>query len=149
LNSFLRDGGFEIPFAWADPDQNRSVADLLSFNYPHSEQASVGSWRDWVVRMTIVLASGQVVKSGANVVKNVTGFDLHKLIIGAHYTLGIPVQVTLRIRPYSGKKYPPRLDPKWQPSIDSLSDGEKKLMKRTKEIFDPTNKLNPGEFGFI
>jgi FAD/FMN-containing dehydrogenase len=149
LNTFLRESGFEIPFGWADTDQSISIADLLSLNYPHSEQGLVGSWRDWVVRMTIVLASGQVVKSGANVVKNVTGFDLHKLIIGAHYTLGVPVQVTLRIRPCSGKKYPPRPNVKWQPSIDSLTDGEKKLMRRTKEIFDPTNKLNPGELGFI
>ncbi|MEI7984016.1 MAG: FAD-binding protein [Armatimonadota bacterium] len=149
LNAFLRESGFEIPFGWADHDQNLSVADLLSFNYSHSEHAQVGSWRDWIVRMTIVLASGQVVKSGANVVKNVTGFDLHKLIIGAHYTLGIPVQVTLRIRPYSGKKYPPKSDTKWHRSLESLSESEKKLMKRTKEIFDPTNKLNPGEFGFI
>ncbi|MEI8281460.1 MAG: FAD-binding protein [Armatimonadota bacterium] len=149
LNTFLRESGFEIPIGWADPDQSISIADLLSFNYPHSEQGQVGSWRDWIVRMTIVLASGQVVKSGANVVKNVTGFDLHKLIIGARYTLGIPVQVTLRVRPDSGKGYPPRGDSKWQPSIDSLSEGEKKLMRRTKSIFDPTNKLNPGGFGFI
>lgn len=149
LNTFLRESGFEIPIGWSNADQNQSVADLLSYNYPHSGQGQVGSWRDWVVRMTIVLASGEIVKSGANVVKNVTGFDLHKLIIGARYTLGVPVQVTLRIRANSGLKYPTRSDAKWQPSIDSLTESEQKLMKRTKAIFDPANKLNPGEFGFL
>lgn len=148
LNSKLRESGFEIPFGWPEDKQNRTVADLLSFNYPHSLSSQVGSWRDWVVRMTIVLASGEVVKSGANVVKNVTGFDLHKLMIGARYSLGIPIQVTLRIRPYAGPKESAMITEPTPPAGD-ISEVEQRLMKRTKEIFDPTNKLNPGVFGFL
>ena len=150
LNRFLRDSGFEIPYGWPDSEQDRTIADLLSFNYPHAASEQVGSWRDWVVRMTIILASGEVVKSGANVVKNVSGFDLHKLMIGARYTLGIPVQATLRIRPVKGSnQFPPSDELISQVSLASISETEMKLMKRTKQIFDPTNKLNPGEFGFI
>jgi glycolate oxidase FAD binding subunit len=148
LNSTLRESGFEIPFGWPEDQQNRTVADLLSFNYPHLLSPQVGSWRDWVVRMTIILASGEVVKSGANVVKNVTGFDLHKLIIGARFSLGIPIQVTLRIRPYAGPNgFATVNEP--APPTGGISEIEQKLMKRTKEIFDPTNKLNPGVFGFL
>lgn len=150
LNQYLREHGFEIPYGWPDSEQDRTVADLLSYNYPHAASPEVGSWRDWVVKMVIILASGEIVKSGANVVKNVSGYDVHKLMIGARYTLGIPIQVTLRIRPFTGaKQYPASSELIDQASLLSISETEQKLMSRTKQIFDPTNKLNPGAFGFI
>lgn len=150
LNTFLRERGFEIPLGRRDEQQDETVADLMAFNLPHQSQNVVGSWRDWVVRMRIVLASGEVVVSGANVVKNVTGFDLHKLMIGGRYTLGVPVEVTLRIRPYLESKYFDSYEPLAENvDLKSIPPTEQKLMKRTKDIFDPTHKLNPGEFGFI
>lgn len=150
LNTFLRERGFEIPLGRRDEQQDETVADLIAFNLPHHSSATVGSWRDWVVRMRIILDSGEVVVSGANVVKNVTGFDLHKLMIGARYTLGVPVEVTLRIRPFLGPKYFDSYETLAKTvSLSSIPETEQKLMKRTKEIFDPTYKLNPGEFGFI
>jgi FAD/FMN-containing dehydrogenase len=150
LNSFLRQRGFEIPLGRRDEDQDETVGDLMALNLPHPSSHAVGSWRDWVVRMNIVLASGEVVISGANVVKNVTGFDLHKLMIGARYTIGVPVEATLRIRPFLGPKYYDSYQAlAKEVSISDITETHQKLMKRTKEIFDPTHKLNPGEFGFI
>jgi glycolate oxidase FAD binding subunit len=49
--------------------------------------------------MTIVLADGTVAKSGGKVVKNVAGYDLHKLMIGAYGTLGVVTEVTFRLHP--------------------------------------------------
>ena len=219
LNTQLRKVGFEIPIGLCDKDQEDCVGDFIAMNLPHWNMAKGGSWRDWVVKMKIVLANGEIVNSGANVVKNVTGFDLHKLMIGARSTLGVIAEVTLRIKPYTGPRdFPPiklqhgemlltnpeglkaameyirpmieveegeyvmehyvdqdsclllteslhnskdgtRFDDKkyghiwrshtWEYALAEFSDAEQKLMKRTKQIFDPTNKLNPGVFGFI
>ena len=150
LNTFLRERGFEIPLGRRDDQQNETIADLLSFNQPHHGSTMLGSWRDWVVRMKIILASGEIVVSGANVVKNVAGFDLHKLMIGARHTLGVPVEVTLRVRPFLGTKVYDSYETLTKPFMaNDISFDEQRLMRRTKQIFDPTNKLNPGEFGFI
>jgi FAD/FMN-containing dehydrogenase len=150
LNTFLRERGFEIPVGRRDEQQNETIADLLSFNLPHHSSSMLGSWRDWVVRMKIILASGEIVVSGANVVKNVAGFDLHKLMIGAKHTLGVPVEVTLRVRPFLGPKVYDCYETLTKPFMaNDISFDEQRLMLRTKQIFDPTNKLNPGEFGFI
>ena len=150
LNTFLRERGFEIPLGRRDEQQDETVGDLMALNLPHQSQNIVGSWRDWVVRMKIVLASGEIVVSGANVVKNVTGFDLHKLMIGARHTLGVPLEVTLRIRPFLGAQYFDSYELLAEAvDLASIPAVEQKLMKRTKDIFDPTHKLNPGEFGFI
>lgn len=71
----------------------------LSLNFPHSLQTQCGSWRDWVLGMTVVLADGTIVKTGSKAVKSVAGYDVHKLMIGAYDTLGIVVDVTLRTFP--------------------------------------------------
>jgi glycolate oxidase FAD binding subunit len=56
-----------------------------------------GSLRDLIIGMTIVLADGTVARSGGKVVKNVAGYDLHKLMTGAFGTLGVIAEVTFRL----------------------------------------------------
>ena len=58
-----------------------------------------GTARDLVIGMRIVGSDGAVVRSGGRVVKNVAGYDLHKLFIGSLGTLGLIVEATLKLRP--------------------------------------------------
>jgi glycolate oxidase FAD binding subunit len=58
-----------------------------------------GSLRDLIIGMTIVLADGTIAKSGGKVVKNVAGYDLHKLMTGAFGSLGVITEVTFRLHP--------------------------------------------------
>ena len=90
-NTVLADGSFETSL--------QTVGRGIAINFPHCLQAQCGSWRDWVLGMTVVLADGTVVKTGSKAVKSVAGYDVHKLMIGAYDTLGIVVDVTLRTFP--------------------------------------------------
>ena len=47
----------------------------------------------------MVLASGEVIKAGGKVVKNVAGYDLCKLFIGSKHSLGIIVEATFKLKP--------------------------------------------------
>jgi glycolate oxidase FAD binding subunit len=47
--------------------------------------------------MTIVLADGTIARSGGKVVKNVAGYDLHKLMTGAFGTLGVITEINFRL----------------------------------------------------
>ena len=58
-----------------------------------------GNLRDTVIGMTIVEADGTIVKTGGNVVKNVTGYEMSKLHIGGLGTLGIIAEVAFKISP--------------------------------------------------
>ena len=58
-----------------------------------------GTARDFVLGMEFVTGDGVAGKSGGRVVKNVTGYDLHKLLIGSLGTLGIITKINLRTFP--------------------------------------------------
>jgi FAD/FMN-containing dehydrogenase len=60
---------------------------------------SYGTARDFVLGMEFVTGDGQVVKSGGRVVKNVSGYDLHKLMIGSLGSLGVITKVNFRTSP--------------------------------------------------
>ena len=58
-----------------------------------------GHPRDIVLGLGIALASGELVKSGGRVVKNVTGYDLSKLFVGSSGCLGVITSAWVRLRP--------------------------------------------------
>jgi glycolate oxidase FAD binding subunit len=58
-----------------------------------------GHPRDFVLGLTLALASGDVAKCGGRVVKNVTGYDLNKLFVGSGGALGVITAAWLRLRP--------------------------------------------------
>jgi glycolate oxidase FAD binding subunit len=64
---------------------------------------ATGSIRDWIIGMKVVEIDGTVSKAGGRVVKNVTGYDLHKLYTGSLGTLAIIAEVSLKLRAKFGR----------------------------------------------
>jgi glycolate oxidase FAD binding subunit len=58
-----------------------------------------GAPRDLVLGMTVVLSDGTLARSGGQVIKNVAGYDIAKLFSGSFGTLGLIVQVAVRLHP--------------------------------------------------
>jgi glycolate oxidase FAD binding subunit len=96
LRKRLADGGQEWP---VDEPGDATVGGVIAANVALPRQLRVGLLRDTVVEMTFVTGDGRTVRSGARTVKNVTGFDLHRLLTGSHGTLGVITQVALKVRP--------------------------------------------------
>ena len=76
-----------------------TVAGYLSCNYAGSRRFKVGSVRDHVLGFQGVNGKGDIIKSGGTVVKNVTGYDLSKLITGSFGTLSVLTEITLKVLP--------------------------------------------------
>ncbi|EFO81325.1 FAD linked oxidase domain protein [Oscillochloris trichoides DG-6] len=80
------------------PDQ-ATIGGLLASGATGSLRMGYGTPRDWTLAMQVALGDGRLVKSGAPVVKNVAGYDTHKLHIGALGTLGVITEVTFKVAP--------------------------------------------------
>jgi glycolate dehydrogenase FAD-binding subunit len=78
------------------PDR-ATIGGIAATNDSGSLRLKYGSLRDLIIGMTIVLADGTIARSGGKVVKNVAGYDLHKLMTGAFGTLGIITEITFRL----------------------------------------------------
>jgi glycolate oxidase FAD binding subunit len=71
-----------------------TISTATSGPYAHA----MGLPRDVVLGVEFVTGAGQVVRAGGRVVKNVAGFDLTRLVVGAWGTLGVITEVTVRLR---------------------------------------------------
>jgi glycolate dehydrogenase FAD-binding subunit len=76
-----------------------TVGGVVATNLNGPRRSYYGSVRDLVIGMKVVLASGEQIKAGGKVVKNVAGYDMCKLFVGSLGTLGIITEVTLRLAP--------------------------------------------------
>ena len=69
--------------------ERATVGGIVATNDSGALRLRYGGLRDLIIGMTIVLADGTIAHTGGKVVKNVAGYDLHKLMIGAFGTLGV------------------------------------------------------------
>jgi glycolate oxidase FAD binding subunit len=84
----------DVPLA-----ERATLGGALATNSNGPRRFGFGTWRDYVIGITVVNDQGAEVKAGGRVVKNVAGYDLCKLYIGSLGTLGVITQVTLKVRP--------------------------------------------------
>lgn len=76
-----------------------TLGGVLAANASGPRRHLYGTARDLVIGLRVVGADGAVVRPGGKVMKNVAGYDLAKLYIGARGTLGLIVEVTVKLRP--------------------------------------------------
>jgi len=88
-----------LPFAPFEQGDDPTIGGALSLALPHRLEGVCGTWRDWTLGMTVVRPSGVIAKCGSCAVKNVAGYDVGRLFIGARGALGVIVEVILKTYP--------------------------------------------------
>jgi len=84
----------DAPFA-----QQATVGGTLATGWAGPRRAAYGRPRDLLIGTTVALANGTLASSGGMVVKNVTGYDMGKLYVGSHGTLGAIVRANFKVLP--------------------------------------------------
>jgi FAD/FMN-containing dehydrogenase len=109
-----------------------------------------GTPRDQVLGVTVVTGTGEVLHAGGRVVKNVAGFDLTRVMIGAWGSLGVMTQMTLRVRA-RGTNMHAFEHMRWEmPAKYGYREPmvtHPALSAAMKRVFDPYHLLNPGIMG--
>jgi len=76
-----------------------TLGGIIAGNVSGSRRLSMGAARDHILGFTAVSGRGEALKGGGAVVKNVTGFDLPKLMAGSWGTLAVLITITMRVLP--------------------------------------------------
>jgi glycolate oxidase FAD binding subunit len=98
VQQLLHEHGQWLP--WDPPcADHTSIGGALASNAFGPLRLGYGTARDWLLGMRVALGDGRLVKSGARVVKNVAGYDSHKLHLGAFGTLGMIAEATFKVAP--------------------------------------------------
>lgn len=84
-----------------DPSSRGScfIGGNISANSGGPKAVKYGVVRDYVLNLEVVLPNGEVIWTGANVLKNSTGYNLTHLLVGSEGTLGIVTKIVLRLIP--------------------------------------------------
>lgn len=98
LQRALREHGQWLP---ADPPHadRLTIGALLATNASGPRRFGHGTIRDHLLGLQVALADGRLIRSGGKVVKNVAGFDLLKLFVGSHGSLGVITEATFKLLP--------------------------------------------------
>jgi glycolate oxidase FAD binding subunit len=76
-----------------------TVGGVLAAAISGYRRARYGPTRDRILEITVVTGDGRIVKAGGRVVKNVTGYDLPRLVVGSFGALGVVVSACLKLWP--------------------------------------------------
>lgn len=98
LNEHLAGHGQRLPLDPACAPE-ATVGGVLAVNAYGPLRHAFGTARDWLIGTQVVHADGRASRSGGRVVKNVTGYDMHKLYVGSLGTLAVIAEATFKLAP--------------------------------------------------
>ena len=99
LQNAVKEKGLFYP---PDPASKGScfIGGNVSENSGGPKAVKYGVTKDYVLNLEVVLPNGEIIWTGANVLKNATGYNLTQLIVGSEGTLGIITKIVLRLIPH-------------------------------------------------
>ena len=96
LNEYLKDKGVFFPI---DPGANAALGGMASCSASGTMAVKYGTMRTVVMGLTIILANGDIIKTGTRAKKTSAGYNLTNLFVGSEGTLGIITEVQLKLSP--------------------------------------------------
>ena len=91
----------DFGFLFEGKSNGGTIGGVIACNFAGPRRFKVGSARDHVLGFQGINGKGEIIKSGGTVVKNVTGYDLCKLVSGSYGTLTVLTELSIKVLPKS------------------------------------------------
>jgi glycolate oxidase FAD binding subunit len=99
LEAVLAERGQCLPFEPPHFGPAATVGGMVASGLSGPARSSVGGVRDYVLGVTLLNGKGELLVFGGQVMKNVAGYDVSRLMVGALGTLGVLVEISLKVLP--------------------------------------------------
>ena len=99
LEAVLAEAGQCLPFEPPHFMPGATVGGMVAAGLAGPSRAQVGGVRDYVLGATLLNGNGEVLSFGGQVIKNVAGYDVSRLLAGSLGTLGVILEVSLKVLP--------------------------------------------------
>jgi len=97
LNRSLKSHKFFIPGPASS--EVATIGGMVATNASGDKALKYGAMRDYVLALEVVMPDGEIVRYGSPTLKNSSGYQISRLLIGAEGTLGVITEITLKIAP--------------------------------------------------
>jgi D-lactate dehydrogenase (cytochrome) len=94
LNEKLRHTGLFFP---PDPGARATIGGMIANNASGTRTVYYGATRDYVMRLKVALAGGEIIELGTRASKSSSGYNLIQLFTGSEGTLGLVIEATMRL----------------------------------------------------
>lgn len=123
---------FEPP-AYGD---SATIGGTIACGFSGPGRLSAGSARDFVLGCKVLTGKGEVIEFGGKVIKNVAGYDVSRLMVGAMGTLGVLLEISLKVLPQPEKEITLAAAAKVSESIDIMNARAGQALPLTAACYD-------------
>ncbi len=99
INAVLSENGQQLPFEPPELDGDATVGGTLAAAFSGPARPWCGAVRDHVLGTRVINGRGKLLRFGGEVMKNVAGYDVSRLMVGAMGTLGLVLEASLKVLP--------------------------------------------------
>ncbi|WP_119153646.1 glycolate oxidase subunit GlcE, partial [Caldimonas tepidiphila] len=122
LEAALADKGQCLPFEPPHLGADATVGGMVAAGLSGPSRAAVGAVRDYVLGATLLNGRGDVMSFGGQVMKNVAGYDVSRLLAGSMGTLGVILEVSLKVLPVAPAEATLRFEMKEATALRTLNE---------------------------
>lgn len=120
IEELLDDNGQMLPFEPPGFADTATIGGTIACNLSGPRRAYAGAARDFLLGCKMINGKGEIMSFGGEVMKNVAGYDVSRLMAGAMGTLGVLLEVSLKVLPKAEKESSRQFQCPWLEALEMM-----------------------------